>query len=868
MEKSLTPPPLRYILVSIISILVVALLILDKGFEIAFEQPSRVERQQVYAARQMVNKVQKTLSASLAYDTELKIARQVISTQGSDPNVEILILLNHAGLPVFPGKGARERAAEKQLLMDFDLDLYQKAKLQQRTILEKSASGDVMHLYAPIPMTDQADGSTSWEVGGLYLSYDLGRAKQTALQEALAPIGWINWLLAISLSCIAIFYLLKYWVADPLSRIGNSIGRVLHGDKAVTTGLGGASEIALLGQGVESISRAIDASRMALQRANLDLEKRVEERTQHLEREIHFRRNLERALRIHEHQMQIVFNTVSEGIALWDAEGRLLYANPGFRKLLGMCRTDSRFGLQESDLKLMTEEGEPLPLEEFPIIKTLSDLQPREGVVIGVEHQDAHQRWLNINVVPVTEVKGGAITGIVSSVSDITALKHHENQLEQMANFDLLTGLPNRRLLHDRMKQLAEQTLRKGRVLAVCYLDLDGFKHINDTYGHKAGDGLLLEAASRFVNSVRAGDTVARLGGDEFVVLLVDVEDERECATIMERILTALSAPYTIAGVTETGISVSAGITLFPADNRDPDTLLRHADQAMYTAKRSGKNRYQWFTPSVVPPMPVGNSLLKEMARALTRHEFILHYQPRIHCRNGSIVAAEALLRWQHPTDGNMQPAQFVAQIEEQEIALKIGQKLIQEALTQAFAWRHQGYSFPVSVNLFTRQLQQADFLAQLKRMLQLFDQVEQIPLELEIADSLVLEGIRDLPELIRRCRALGITFTLDDFGKASATLEHLRRIPAHSLKIDESCVRNLLTGSAERKLVERAIGLGRELNRKVIAVGVENQAQLRWLRDSGCDEIQGFLIAKPMESQTFNEWLRHYRPNRVWFDL
>lgn len=237
-------------------------------------------------------------------------------------------------------------------------------------------------------------------------------------------------------------------------------------------------------------------------------------------------------------------------------------------------------------------------------------------MVVGIQHLEAEQRWLNINAVPVTEGKNGMVTGIVASAADITELKYHQHQLEQMAHFDALTGLPNRRLLHDRMLQLVENCRRKDEKLAVCYLDLDGFKHINDKYGHKAGDALLIEAASRFLKSVRAGDTVARLGGDEFVVLLTDIADEDECESVLDRILGYLSSPYTVAGNIETGVSVTAGITLFPADDKDPDTLLRHADQAMYSAKRSGKNRYHWFDHNLEQRLTQHDDSLKDLASA------------------------------------------------------------------------------------------------------------------------------------------------------------------------------------------------------------------------------------------------------------
>jgi len=598
MKRQPSPPPLRLTLVLIVSILVIGHLILDKGLEVAFEQPLRVEKHQIESARQLIEIVQQALSSDTAIAAP-RNAEHIFDIQGADPNVEILALLNHDGGVIFSSKQANKKQPAHKVIEDFNPVARQKAEAEQQIVIDKSSSGKSIHLYAPFPLSESSDESTPGQVGTLYLKYDLERAKRNALREDLALSNWLRHATIMLLSAVIIIYLLNHWIAEPLRRIGRTVSGVARGDPGVASGFQGSSEIALLGMGVDSMSREIDASKSALRKANLELEKKVDERTQHLEREIHYRRNLERALRIHERQMQIVFNTVSEGIAMWDGEGRLLYANPGFRKLLCMERFGSRVGFEENSVKLVTEEGDPLSLEEFPITKTLSDLQPREAIIVGIEHPDSGRRWVSINVVPVTEGKSGAVTGIVSSVSDITDLKYHEHQLDQMAHFDVLTGLPNRRLLHDRMQQLVENTRRKERLLAVCYLDLDGFKYINDSYGHKAGDVLLVEAAGRFVNCIRAGDTVARLGGDEFVILLADIEDERECESILKRILISLSNPYTVVGNIESGITVSAGITLYPTDNRDPDTLIRHADQAMYVAKRSGKNRYHWFDPKL-----------------------------------------------------------------------------------------------------------------------------------------------------------------------------------------------------------------------------------------------------------------------------
>lgn len=615
MNTRRSPPPLRFTLILVCSILIIAHLILEKGIELAFEQPPRIEKRQIESARHLLDRIQLTLSSDNAL-AEPQYTQQIINMHRGYPGVEALALLDQGGYVIIANDRQHITQPAFRLFENFDSAAHLDAITHLHVVVEKSASGDSINLYAPISLASISDNAESEQIGTIYLNYDLARARRNAMQETLAPVSWLSQMAVLLLSTGLVLYLLHHWIAEPLRRIGRSVSRLTKGDMEALTGLTGSSEIAMLGMGVDRLSREMEASKSAVKQAGLELEKRIDQRTHHLEQEIHYHRNLERALRIHEHQMHTVFNTLSEGIALWDAKGRLLYANPGFRKVLGMSSSDRDFDFDSERTKLIDQDGGPLSVAEFPITKTLTDLKLRKNVVVGIQHLEAEQRWLNINAVPVTEGKNGMVTGIVASAADITELKYHQHQLEQMAHFDALTGLPNRRLLHDRMLQLVENCRRKDEKLAVCYLDLDGFKHINDKYGHKAGDALLIEAASRFLKSVRAGDTVARLGGDEFVVLLTDIADEDECESVLDRILGYLSSPYTVAGNIETGVSVTAGITLFPADDKDPDTLLRHADQAMYSAKRSGKNRYHWFDHNLEQRLTQHDDSLKDLASA------------------------------------------------------------------------------------------------------------------------------------------------------------------------------------------------------------------------------------------------------------
>lgn len=858
-----TPPTLRMTLALVVVILTAVHLFLDVTTEILIELPIRVEQRQLESARQLIDKVQQTLATDLALGNRNN-AQQIISIQATDPNVELLALVDQNGIVLYTTRYADRMQRAEEVIADFKPERYLNTVRKRRLTITTLDSGEAITAYAPLLLSTALGKGATRQFGVIFLRYDLARAKSNALRRALSPVSWPGWILSLALAAFAILYLLNHTISKPLKRLKMIVGQLAKGEPAPATGFTGNGEIAQLGMGVDRMRQEIERSHAALQRANQDLEIRVADRTQHLQREIELRERAELLLSASERQLQIALNNVTDGVALWNGKRQLQYANPGFRNLLGMQLHDDNI-LFDHGTRLLGPDGEELSADHFPIALTLRDGLPRTGVIVALERPDAGQRWLNINVIPVTN--GGAvdITGVVASVSDITELKSHEKLLDKLANFDPLTNLPNRRLLHDRMRQLVEHTRRQDTIMAVAYLDLDGFKEVNDRYGHKAGDRLLIEAAGRLSHCIRAGDTVARLGGDEFVLLLTDIVEKAECESILERVLRTLANPYTLNGEPELGISASIGVTLFPADDSDPDTLLRHADRAMYAAKKAGRNRLQWFDPRQENRLQARRDTLVEIEQALHNGEFILHYQPKISCRTLRVVGVEALLRWQHPVLGILPPSHFLPLIEDQDLALPIGDFVIREAMTQAHTWASQGMKLPVSINLFARQLQQRGFVDSLAQTQQEIGGSHQTPLEIEIIENAALEGIRDLPGLVSRCQKMGITFSLDDFGTGYSTLDHLRRIPAQALKIDRSFIRNLLTSEADRTLVEATIGLGRAFSRRIIAEGVEQTEQLRWLRDAGCDEMQGFLFARPMDEAAVSQWIATYRPDPDW---
>jgi diguanylate cyclase (GGDEF)-like protein/PAS domain S-box-containing protein len=463
-------------------------------------------------------------------------------------------------------------------------------------------------------------------------------------------------------------------------------------------------------------------------------------------------------------------------------------------------------------------------------------------------------------------IEMGGETFVLATAHDITERTLHTEHMERIAQHDSLTGLPNRLLLSDRLRQAIARSRREGTRVAVCYLDLDGFKDINDRLGHQAGDQVLIEVAARLTNSVRGGDTVARLGGDEFVILLSGLATDEECRLALDRLLLTCSARYVVADIEQSGVSASIGVTMFPSDHVDPDTLLRHADHAMYAAKQAGKNRYQMFDTRLEQRIEARHATLRQLAEALKARQFELHFQPKVDCRRGVIVGAEALIRWNHPTLGSLSPAEFVPLMEDSDLAYDVGDWVIGEALAQIVRWHKAGLDLIVSVNAFIRQLVHPDFVGKLALLLARFPEVAPDCLRIEIVETAVLNELDTLRLVIEECRALGVEFSLDDFGTGYSTLAHLRHLPATEIKIDQSFVGHMLARGEDLAIVEAVIGLARAFGRSVVAEGAETPAHITRLLELGCSVMQGYALARPMAADAFLLWAREFQPDPTWF--
>ncbi|GAC20786.1 putative bifunctional diguanylate cyclase/phosphodiesterase [Paraglaciecola arctica] len=458
----------------------------------------------------------------------------------------------------------------------------------------------------------------------------------------------------------------------------------------------------------------------------------------------------------------------------------------------------------------------------------------------------------------------GLVQHYVSLYTDITTMKAYQGQLEHIAHYDLLTNLPNRVLLADRLSHAMAQCQRRNQSLAVAFMDLDGFKKVNDNYGHNVGDELLIALSQRMKEALRESDTLARIGGDEFVAVIVDLETFEDSQPVLERLLKAAADPVTLGG-NLIQVSASIGVTLYPQDGSDADQLMRHADQAMYVAKHEGKNRYCLFDTVQEKASKTQLESIDDIRLALERREFVLHYQPKVNMRTGVVIGVEALIRWQHPVRGLVPPLEFLPVIEGQAISLEIGEWVIHSALTQISQWQSMAFNLPISVNISGYQIQQGNFATRIAALLATHPEVNPFCLELEILETSALHDISKVSATMNACHDLGVRFALDDFGTGYSSLTHLRRLPAQLIKIDQSFVRDMLEDADDCAIVEGVIGLANAFRRDVIAEGVETIAHGVALLQLGCELAQGFGIARPMPSGDIPEWISNWVANDSW---
>ncbi len=547
-----------------------------------------------------------------------------------------------------------------------------------------------------------------------------------------------------------------------------------------------------------------------------------------------------------------ILESVNEGIAVTDAQQKFCYINPAFTAITGYTAEEvigKSPRLLSSGLMERTFYGN--------MWGNLNESGRWQGEIIDRrKNGESYPEWLSISVLKDAQ---GAITHYVSVFSDISERKAVERRITYMAQHDFLTGLPNRMLLLDRMTQAISHARRDAHKVAVMFLDLDKFKHINDMHGHVVGDKLLQEVAARISRISRSGDTVCRLGGDEFVLMLTDMEKAEDASGIAEKLLDSVSGTCLIDGH-EIDITTSIGIALFPEDGKDGNELLRHADAAMYHAKQSGRNNYHFFTSDMNRRALERMAIEKKLRHALERGEFALYYQPQIDLRTMKLVGAEALLRWKDPDSGELiPPSNFIPIAEENGMIVPIGEWVLGEACRQMAEWHKLGLpEIPVSVNLSVVQFRQKDLCEHVRKILH---QHKLAPsnLELEITETAVMKDAETAIAVLGRMKEMGVHLAMDDFGTGYSSLSYLKQLPIDKLKIDQTFVRDIAHDPDDAAIVSTIISMARNLKLKVTAEGVETDRQLAFLNQHGCDQGQGYYFSPPLPHQEFLAFFRKY---------
>ncbi len=552
-----------------------------------------------------------------------------------------------------------------------------------------------------------------------------------------------------------------------------------------------------------------------------------------------------------------VFTHALESIMITDNTGTFIEVNETFTRMSGYSR-DEVMGKTPRILK-SGRQSSSFYKEMWH--KLLTKGYWRGELWNRRKNGEIYAEMLTINAVKDSD---GNVQQYVALSTDITQLKQYQRKLERIAHYDVLTNVPNRVLLSDLLSKAIMQCQRRNKILAVAFLDIDGFKSINDSHGHNIGDELLIAFSKRIKDALREGDTLARIGGDEFIVVMSDLEKPDNSKLVLERLLKTTINPFVLTEA-EVRVSTSIGVAFYPQDGLDADQLIRHSDRAMYDAKRAGKNCYHLFDIAQDNAVKLQLENINDIRLAIEKRELLLHYQPKVNMQTGEVIGVEALIRWQHPVRGLIPSLEFLPVTEGHEIGLEIGEWVLNNALEQIKHWQKMGITVPVSVNISAYQLQQADFVTRLQTLLTAHPQVKSNCLELEVLETSELSNISRVSDTMTACHKLGLRFALDDFGTGYSSLNHLRRLPTQVIKIDQSFVRDMLEDADDLAIVEGVIGLASAFKRDVIAEGVETIAHGAALLKLGCKLAQGFGIARPMPAIDIPKWIDNWKPHNSW---
>lgn len=560
---------------------------------------------------------------------------------------------------------------------------------------------------------------------------------------------------------------------------------------------------------------------------------------------------VERSLHESEERYRSVVNCLAEGIMVQSRDGTIVACNPSAERILRLPPGSAVGNKYLNVRRIFAEDGSEIPQEELPSRIALRRGEAILNLAMGVETADGGTVWVSQNVLPIRQAGDQDVRSVLISFTDVTAVKEAQQRLKFLATHDTLTGLPNRAFLVERLGHALSLAQRQNHRIALLFLDLDRFKHVNDTIGHEAGDQLLQTVTSRLSGCIRETDTLARLGGDEFVVLAEGFDDPGYLTSLAERILRAISEPFRLRGY-EYYLGVSIGISVHPDDGADGTTLLRCADSAMYAAKEGGRNNYQFYTQELNARSQRRYHLEKNLRHALSTGQFVLHYQPKIDLQDGRIVGAEGLLRWNHPELGLISPVDFIPVAEETGLIVPIGRWVLEQACRQVAAWRRQfAPELRMAVNLSPRQFQDDQLVDVIRNLIEETG-LPACALELEITESLLIGDTDKLKPMFDALIDLGVVFSLDDFGTGYSSLSYLQRFPISNLKIDRSFINGIPSNRDSVALTQTIIAMAKALTLTVTAEGVEDEQQMRFLQEAGCREMQGNYYSKPVAPEDF----------------
>ncbi len=557
------------------------------------------------------------------------------------------------------------------------------------------------------------------------------------------------------------------------------------------------------------------------------------------------------------HFNDLILNTAGEGIVGVDAEGRMTFVNDMAARLTGYDPQDL-IGLSMHDtLHHARRNGSRIPGKECTILATLRDGQVHHASDETFWHKDGSCFPVEFVSTPIHH--GETVVGAVVTFNDVSERLAAEAMIDQMAYYDSLTGLPNRLLFHDRLNQALAQARLHRRQAAVMMMDLDRFKIINDTLGHPVGDQVLKTIAERLMFRLREVDTVSRLGGDEFALVLPDLSEASDIAKIGQIIHEEVSREIRI-GEQELFVTPSLGISVYPSDGDDAVTLIKNAEVALYEAK-DARNRYQLYAPAMNASASEWLKLESHLRRALERDELVLHYQPQINLKTGQVVGAEALIRWMHPKWGMVSPARFIPLAEETGLIVPISEWVLRTACAQNVAWQQQGLPpIRMAVNLSGRHLSKhAELVRHVAETLSATGLAPE-HLELELTESILMENVESTLQTLAQLSDQGVALSIDDFGTGYSSLSYLKRFPIDTLKIDQTFVREIATAEEDEAIVRAVIALAHSLRLNVIAEGVETEVQADFLRQHGCDEVQGYFFSRPIPADEFQAFLLAHR--------